>query len=59
MVFRGIRGGIDRQLTANVEGREHMVFRENREGIDRQLTANEKGGEHRFSEGTEGVLTAN
>ena len=48
MVFRGIRGGIDRQLTANEEGREHMVFRENKEGIDRQLTANEEGGNTGF-----------
>ena len=37
-----------------------MVFRGNREGIDRQLTANEKGGGNTwFSEGTQGVLTAN
>ena len=48
MVFRGIRGGIDRQLTANEEGREHMVFRENREGIDRQLTADDEGGSDGF-----------
>ena len=48
MVFGGNRGGIDRQLIANEEGREHMVFRGNREGIDCQLTANEEGGSYGF-----------
>ena len=47
MVFRGNRGGIDRQLTANEEG-EHTVFRVNRGGIDRQLTANDEGGSYGF-----------
>ena len=36
-----------------------MVFRGIRGGIDRQLTTNEEGGNTWFSEGTEGVLTAN
>ena len=43
MVFRRNSGDIDRQLTANEEGGEHMVFR----------------GNTWFSGGTEGVLTAN
>ena len=48
MVYKGNSGGIDRQLTTNEEGGEHMVFRGNREGIDRQLTVNEEGGTHGF-----------
>ena len=48
MVFRGNREGIDRQLTANEKGGEHMVFRGNRGGIDRQLTADDEGGSDGF-----------
>ena len=59
MVFRGNSGGIDRQLTVNEEGGEHMVFRRNSGDIDRQLTENFEGGNTWFSGGTERVLTAN
>ena len=48
MVFGGNRRGIDRQLTANEEGGEHMVFGGNSGGIDRQFTANEEGGTNGF-----------
>ena len=47
MVFRGNRGGIGRQLTANDEG-DHMVFRGNSGGIKRQLTVNEERGSYGF-----------
>ena len=58
MVFRGNRGGIDRQLTADDEGGSDGFQREQK-GYLPPINCKRGGGNTWFSEGTERVLTAN